>query len=264
MKKSERIKDRLPYLNRPIGDEAHDRIGMLEYADYIKAAMDKGAEMIGVTADFGTGKSSLMKLLRNKCQWWKYRIFEVNLWCHLEQGTGAEEIHKAFLYQLANQISPRLGSYVSKRMSENYGLLQLRMGHTGFGFFVFLGVLCLGASKMMSETAATLETQFEALKGHTGVITAAAAMLGVLLLWLVLAHSEILFSSKNSEGVRKWKELDAAELFHNHIIKRYPWDFFRRTVIIIEDLDRSSNEKEVAQFLKEIRKYYLAPRKDPF
>lgn len=266
MKSCKERKDRLPYLNQPIVDEEHDRIGMSEYADYIKSAMDNGAEMIGVTADFGTGKSSLMKLVRSKCLsekglLKKYRIFEVNLWCHLEQGTGAEEIHKAFLYQLANQISPRLGSYVSKRMSGNYGLLQLRLGHTWLGIFVVLGVFLLGVSKVVSETAATLETQFTALKDYTGTITVAAAVLGVIVLWVVLTHSEILFSSKNSEGTRKWTELDAAELFHNHILKRRIRDCFQRTVIIIEDLDRSNGDKEAAQFLKEIRKYYLAPRK---
>ncbi len=275
LKTGQKNTEGLPYLNRPIVDEEHDWIGMAEYADYLKAAIDRGAEMIAVTADFGTGKSSLIQLLKKKCTPWYYRIFEVDLWCHLEpvyqteengkqaiEGqTGAAEIHKAFLYQLANQISSRLGDYVSKRMSENYGLLQLRIGHIWLGAVVVMGVICLGAGKIVLETAKLLEEQYEALEGLTGPLSITLSVLGVLCLWFVLSHSEILFSSKVSEGSRKWRDLDTAELFHNQILKRRPLSWWKRIIIIIEDLDRSNDMSGVSQFLKEMRKYYLAPRK---
>lgn len=269
--------ERLPYLNRPIDNEEHDWIGMAEYADYLKAAIDRGAEMIAVTAEFGTGKSSLIQLLKKKCKGMCYRIFEVDLWCHLESvyqckkdrssdmgeaiQIGSADIHKAFLYQLANQISSRLGDYVSKRMSENYGLLQLRIGHIWLRAVVVAGVICLGAGKVVLETAKLLEEQYKILSGHTGSFSVALSVLGILCLWTVLSHSEIVFSSRDSEGKRSWKELDAGELFHNQILKRRLWGWWKRTVIIIEDLDRSNDMGSVAQFLKEIRKYYLAPRK---
>ena len=58
----------VPYMNKPISKSGEDEIGMKVYVDYLESAIEKGADMIAVVSGFGTGKSSLIELLKEKYQ----------------------------------------------------------------------------------------------------------------------------------------------------------------------------------------------------
>ena len=58
------VERNVPYLNKPINDAAANEIGMDVYVDYLESAIEQGASMIAIVSRFGTGKSSLIQLLK--------------------------------------------------------------------------------------------------------------------------------------------------------------------------------------------------------
>ena len=91
--------------------------------------------MIGVIADYGTGKSTISDILisdvlnneRN------YSTIRINMWDSISKksdNNDISELAKSFLYQLANGNdynghSSKLSHYVSKRMSKNFNTISL-------------------------------------------------------------------------------------------------------------------------------------------
>ena len=59
-KRGKKIKEVI--LNQPINSIENDWIGVSTYVDRLDAAVEHGAEIVGVTSDFGGGKSSLLSL----------------------------------------------------------------------------------------------------------------------------------------------------------------------------------------------------------
>ena len=123
------------YLNRPIAEPEADKIGMGVYVDYIEDAMHKGANMIAVISEYGTGKSSLIELLERKYNGEEppengrrstiREYCHVNLWSQLEQNTipitdkdatntksdtaadnATLQLHRNFLYQIVSMLFP--------------------------------------------------------------------------------------------------------------------------------------------------------------
>lgn len=54
------------YINQEISSEEEDLIGINSQVESIKSAVDQGAKMIGIIADYGTGKSSVVELFNNR------------------------------------------------------------------------------------------------------------------------------------------------------------------------------------------------------
>ena len=59
-------KEKMIYLNTPITQKDSDIIGLSVYAEKISDAIDEGAQMIAITSPFGSGKTSVIDLLREK------------------------------------------------------------------------------------------------------------------------------------------------------------------------------------------------------
>ncbi len=119
-------------LNQPIEDEKNDWIGVKVYVDKLEAAINDGAKMIAVTSDFGSGKSSLLAMYKKRIQKGIFHfrpksMYIINMWEALERmnegGNSVVELHKSFLFHVINQLSPSKGSYISKRLSKNYGFV---------------------------------------------------------------------------------------------------------------------------------------------
>lgn len=52
------------YINKPINEINNDVLGINTHLNRIDKAIDKGANVIGIIGDYGTGKSSLIELLK--------------------------------------------------------------------------------------------------------------------------------------------------------------------------------------------------------
>jgi len=262
------LKKDMPYLNIPIPDEKADGIGMDVYVDYLESAIEKRASMIAVVSRFGTGKSSLLEMLKRKYYGWekgrRKRVYcQINLWSQLAGDTL--ELHRNFLYQLVATIEPKKSSYFSRRTGRNFGMFRISTESPAWNIIVnviaVIAVLATFAQNFTEDIAIWLNLEESFVKYmivFTYVVCAGAAVMLIL-------KTEIIFSSKNSEGNRKIEENELIDLYRDHVLRKKTWwrkiwtSVFgtKHLVVIIEDLDRSEDGESIYHFLKELRKYYV-------
>ena len=269
--KRDGTKEKSVILNQPITSEENDWIGVSVYVDKLDEAIKSGAGMIGITSDFGAGKSSLVSLLKNRYPWWKRQrarlaFYTINMWNNLDAQTGEQDsgcgennsvsLHKSFLFHLISQISPTKGSYISKRLSRNYGLLKVqsssRIHMAALCIAVIMGLFAEALRRFGTETGFFSGIPF--FQRHGLFLQFMAYAVAAVCIVYVVCKADILFSSTKSEGKRQIDENILIDYYHHEVLYR---GFFRHYVFIIEDLDRTDNADTVLRFLKEIRKYYL-------
>lgn len=246
----------------PISYDSEDKIGIHQQALELKDAINQGAQTIAVTSDFGGGKSSLVKHLETLYSKVTTKFCYVNLWCdleHEESEANLIEIHKSFIYQLASQIGKSKGQYVSKRLSENYGLVKLTLQSRWLSIisyimfaFVIVGLL----SMPLFEGVTSKVIKYSYFVEHHDEIGISAIVIAILLGLLILYKADIVFSSKQSENGRKIDEHELMDIYKSYICS---WHF-RHYIVVIEDLDRSSCD-DAEKFIKELRRYYVPTKR---
>lgn len=270
----------IPYINKPITDVDADEIGMDVYVNYLESAIEQGASMISVVSQFGTGKSSLIELLKKKYNGFEKkgkahvkRLYcQVNLWSHLgkvsereERVDGTLELHRTFLYQIISALHPRASSYFSKRTSRNFGMLRISTENAFWGAWIRIAILFFLSAVLGQHFSEELvDSAIFDKELLNKLILLGYAVCMVIVVFVVL-RTEIIFSSKNSEGSRQIEENELIELYREHILVPQKWYRrlwakvvgAKRIVVVIEDLDRTDAGDSVYEFLKELRKYYV-------
>lgn len=134
--KQNQIAKPIIFVNNPITSIEKDVIGFASQIQIICNAVENGATMIGIIADYGTGKSSMTEMLKNRFVEDKNPIpLKVNMWDSLsgDFDAGSDEtvstLTKSFLFQMANGHSHRFGSYVNRLLSKNYGNISFSTNH---------------------------------------------------------------------------------------------------------------------------------------
>ena len=139
-KKQEEKKKYSPivFVNSPVAEPKYDVIGFDAQVETIQQAIEGGATMIGVVADYGTGKSSMTELLCNAfVEKGNPKPIKINMWDSLaqenqeENGSNISNLTKSFLFQLANGKSSTLSRYVNKMLSKNYGNISFATSRPG-------------------------------------------------------------------------------------------------------------------------------------
>lgn len=127
------------FLNTPIDSPDRDVVGVGSYVDRLDAAIDRGAQLIGIVAPSGAGKSSLTELLERRRTARQgdgapqEQFFRVPMGGRLsseEEGSGEErlsrtetvsvtaaELHRIFLRQLADCVAPQGSARGGRRTS---------------------------------------------------------------------------------------------------------------------------------------------------
>ena len=78
-------KGKNPYfLDLPVEKPKNDYIGFDAQVDALYQNIKNDAKMIGIIADYGSGKSSLVGLLKKKLGRIKYKVIIINLW-HIDK-----------------------------------------------------------------------------------------------------------------------------------------------------------------------------------
>lgn len=86
------------FTNIPIKDKDKDLLGINNEANRIENAIDEGANIIGIIGDYGTGKSSLIEMLKNKF----LNVININMWNSVNTKTeDALVLTKNFIFQMA-------------------------------------------------------------------------------------------------------------------------------------------------------------------
>ncbi len=250
------IKDCTTFINMPITSDEDDKIGISQHAQEIKDAIEKGAQTIAITSDFGGGKSSLIKYLEKLYSSVTTKFCYVNLWAELKS-TDSHELHRSFIYQLANQISKRKGKYVSKRLSKNYGLLKIGLQNWFMSLisYFMLAALSIGMLFIPLYDSVLIKIAGEDLFKDSHVNIGIIAFLISLLIGIFLIYkADIVFSYKDSaNGSREINEHELMDIYRSYICNFH----FRHYIVILEDLDRTDDTEKVLRFIRELRRYYI-------
>ena len=102
------------FTNIPIKDKNEDLLGINSEADRIEKAIDEGANIIGIIGEYGTGKSSLIEMLKNKF----FSVININT-------NDTLELTKNFIFQVAIGKSEQFAQYINKRLSKNYNIFSV-------------------------------------------------------------------------------------------------------------------------------------------
>lgn len=266
------------FLNTPISSSENDIVGVGTYVEKLDRAIDAGAQMIAITSPFGAGKSSVIELLEKKraekledCdyrkKYGKEHFIEIPMWSHLgaEQAKSCSELHKTFVYQLANQIAPEKGTYVNRRLSRNYGLLRLYANSRIYWLFTLAAIAMVAVWWTLHTFDEKLKELLPWLAGKEDILSAILLFGAILFVIFILTRADIIFSSNKSEGERDVEEDEIIDIYRTELLRprHIRWKFWTkwrkgtRYIVVIEDLDRTDSPKVVLQFLKELRKYYL-------
>lgn len=267
------------FLNTPISSVDQDAIGVNLFVDKLNTAIDDGAQMIAIESPFGAGKSSVVEVLQHTREKRKRKFLqrkdlfvEVSMWSHLnsQKASGSTvELHKNFIYQMASQIKPWKGTYVSRRLSQNYGLLRLHTNKKINWFLMTIALLLFTIQWFLTNYTEVAISWLPWLDGNAGWIAGVILFCVAVIAIVILATTDIIFSSNKSEGARTIDGDEIMDLYRMELLKpRYNrfgwWKRLRhgvRYIVIIEDLDRTDEPETVLSFLKELRKYYV-PEKD--
>ena len=99
------------FVNKPATNYDQDVVGFKSQVETIKQAVEEGATMIEIIADYGTGKSTISDILLSEvfCNRYLYNSVRINMWDSMENINKGEneyngnitELTKSFLYQFA-------------------------------------------------------------------------------------------------------------------------------------------------------------------
>jgi len=280
------VKNDMIFLSNSIDDAEKDIIGFNTYVEKLNSAIDENAQMIAITSPFGSGKTSIVELLKKKRKNKKNEKFlHVQMWSELggeKEENNSCELHKNFLYQIGSAINPKKGTYINRRLSNNYGLLKLHSNRPVYWICLVMALLFIGFGWLSKNHSDIVLKYIPFLNNLIDYIPAVLFALAIVCLLVILIGAEIIFSSRNSETQRVVEPDEIIDLYRNEIInkksrfisfvyrclKKVPLikrlSFLEGTkyIVIIEDLDRTNDGAAVIHFLKELRKYYILSNKE--
>lgn len=100
-----KIKHRELLLEQPIQKNKDDLFGVSSYVNSIIRAQKDGARFIAIDGDFGSGKSSIINLLKSKTKHSNVTYVTVNsLYFEEKDVTPTQNYHKYFINQFANDV----------------------------------------------------------------------------------------------------------------------------------------------------------------
>ena len=251
------------YINKEISQSERDYIGFDAQKDALDNAIDSGARMVGIIADYGYGKSSLVNMLTADNTKYEPTI-KINMWDGLQKnnedkGESKEmKLEKSFLYQLAKGSGKKdLTKHVTKRLSENSGFISFTFRSRKMWIWLVVALFFFVAGLVLRYTGLTLP--YSNITDSVGSSFVLSMELGpmcyfisAIFLAVGLAKYNAAFSSWRTEGHRQFDSSDVFSVFQE-IIETVKSKKTR--IILIEDLDRiketgSNGEWTANDFIK--------------
>ena len=266
------------FVNNPITNAEGDVIGFETQVDTLQCAIDNGANMIGIIADYGSGKSSMAEMLSlSEQKKGNPPPIKINMWDCLSNINNTNKISenvsmltKSFLYQLSNGHSSKLGKYVNKILSKNYGSIALAINDSKrfWIWFVIAGICYtiyqianVSGTGIMKHLPQCCDIIASGLKLSAPIFAFAA----IITIILGLKDAYIAFSHWNMANRREPEINDVFDTY-NIIIEKIKPEDEKKQLIFIDDLDRINKKKLIVEFLKELYRFQdsLGKDKDKF
>ena len=233
----------------------NDAIGYEVYVDDVVDSIKGNAKMIGLLANYGSGKSTIVNMVKEKLINDNIKFVNVNLWkLENKQNNNYVDdsiaIHKFFLNRLMRELPEgTTKEYLKNKIDSKYSLFNISMKNNGdllfllfvFGVFIFNIILKLDIIGFTMPSVVTLLIDL-------------FVALGVV---IVLSHSKLYFSFSKDSSVRKINESDTCECFNEIINKIQKVHKYDSIIICIEDIDRYDDPDFVIRLLEQIYKFYI-------
>lgn len=245
------------FQNKPIEEDEKDIFDFTYQKDVLNEAIDSGARIIGVIGDYGTGKSSVTKLLEKDRTNRKDNVININLWGNFSsENEDNNSLIKSFMFQLAyaNKTgNHHFAKYINARFNKNNGKVDFAIATRGTYILLILSLLFFGVfftfNSFGSIKEVILDSWFLLFLSKTRYISLA---LGMIFSFIGIGVASPVFSSWKSEGKYTPGDSDIYDIYLkivNKITNKH-----KKCIVLVDDLDRTSEKKEVLNFLKEIYK----------
>lgn len=246
------------YVNAPINDKNDDFIDVSVYCRKITDAINNGAKMLAITSSFGTGKSSIVNLLKSKEYNFTRVIAKVSLWPKLvsqfriekEEENNNDDLHSFLICQMAKSMHLENADYIEEKLNKNNGIIRINTENFKHRTCLIIAFVIFLFSIFMNYY------QHKTIVGiNANLVRTMSTLLSIGLFAYVAFNTDVIFSSQKSEGKREYKPHQILDIYSRYILNNK--DDNHKYLIVIEDLDRSDDKKLITSFLKEIRKYYV-------
>ena len=234
------------------GVAKEDWIGFDSYLYSLESAISNGAKFIGLIADYGSGKSTLINMLDEKQKLKNNNLIKINLWnCYSSNEDNKIDIHRIFLHQLIDKLNIGNKNYYKKKIDKNYNIFDIKFKYNNSIFALilfFYYILCI----LEKLGFITLFIPELTLIGYS--------LIAVLTLLCVIYYKPVIAYKKAEENFRIIDENDTKDLY-NEIIGEY---YLKNKnagdlIICLEELDRYDNSDTILEYLKEFYKFYKEP-----
>lgn len=253
------------FVNHPISKSEEDVIGFDSQVNTLLCAIENNANMIGIVADYGTGKSSMTELLVKSARSISSKEpIKINMWDCLSKNVNdshesesVSALTKSFLYQLANGHSSKFARYINKVLSKNYGNISFSSNNNRHLIICFLitGVL-FAIYKMLGISNTGVMQYIPDLHQIASFLklTAPAFLLGALVFAFWGIKDACIAFSHWKMPSRREPELndvyDTYALIAEKVISKKG-----KVLVFIDDLDRIDKKNLVVEFLKELYRF---------
>lgn len=236
----------------------NDAIGYDVYVDNVINALNSDARMIGLISNYGSGKSTVINMVKNKISTENEntKFIPINLWKIKEdtkvKNSNAEDntldIHK-FLLRALIQYLPEKSErdYFKKKIDDNYVLFNISMKNKNDIFCLYLLLAFFFFNILMK-----IEIINFSIPRICIFILDLVICIGFV---YILSRSKLYLSFNKDNSKRKINESDTVECF-NEIIEELHKNY-ANIVINIEDLDRYNDSLTVIRVLEQIYKFYI-------
>lgn len=278
------------FVNKPIEDDKEDLIGIESYMKRVEKAINEGSNVIGIVGDYGIGKSSLIRLIKNKYKEEntilskskkkiinsKNTVISVNLWG--KDNLKNEELTSEFLFQISNGCNKNFASYIAKKIGKNYGIIGVDTPEKNLLKKILLPVILIviyfilnmfpldfykssiyiNFNQMVTFTKEWVWIKNIIITLYTLFVSLKYIFLAISILLIIklFFNKTIIFSWLNSQGNINRTNIDFYELYleiAEKLIEEVPED--GKCIIVIDDLDRTDDKKIVIDFIKEVYKF---------
>ena len=254
------------FINKPANSYSQDVIGFKTQIETIYKAIENDANMIGIIADYGTGKSTISDILISDVinNEHKYNAIRINMWdsiSHSHGGNDISDLTKSFIYQLANGSDDmcsvsKLSRYASKRMSKNFNTISFSMVSKKLWKYGILAGILYALYLTFSQT----DISFINENSHKIIrflkdINAFYLVFALGLLIYGVTDTSIAFSNWKKTSDSHLESNDIFELYDEIATKIVENSYGNKQIVFIEDLDRINDKKLVTEFLKELYRF---------
>lgn len=239
------------------GATENDLIGFQSYVDSLKNAIKSGSKFIGIISDFGTGKSSLIKMLEKQLVR-EYKIITVNLWNCENNDYDNINVHQIFLHQLIDELNIFPKNYYKNRINKNYRIFDINFKEKNKVYFIFLIICYFMIVFDKLEMINIFICNFPKILFYF--------LLSLLTILCILFYKPILSFSKD-DTTRKIDENDTKDLYSIILHKYFQKRILKKNnpkplIISLEEIDRYDNHNDVIKYIKEFYKFYKITKYD--